>query len=284
MPKELSEELIPSSKPTVSKLPASNLSKSWVDGTLTADDMTDQDRRAMLQPNGPPDAKLGVKRLVSRTPKLVRDPKTEPPVPQMFRDRMKREGRGEELNAAIREVCKEHGLSYQAALQIVMPRMGFVNTETEIRIYREHRKRLFASAGETEFAEETALERARTEEGELAEAMASLPANAPKSRELDWIEAHPAMMRSSRNKANGYGSNTVQITADDVLNAPHGPCPSRAAAVQLQHWANNSTKFFEQIMSEAKKKSSDGTGSGGAGAEGAVEDDLSEIQDLIDFS
>ena len=265
------------------KPPASKLEKSWVDGTLTADQMAEADRVALLKPNGPMDSTLAVKRLMSRTPKLTRDPKTEPPVPQMFRDRMKREGRGEELNAAIREVCAEHGLSYQAALQIVMPRMGFVNTETEIRIYREHRKRLFASAGETEFAEETALERARTEEEELAEALASLPANAPKSRELDWIEAHPAMMRSSRNKANGYGSNTVQILADDVLNAPHGPCPSRAAAVQLQHWANNSTKFFEQIMSEAKKKSSDGTGSGGAGVEGAVEDDLSELDDLLDF-
>ena len=266
--------------------PSSNLKKSWVDGTLTADDMSEEDRRAMLQPNGPRDATLNVKRLLSRTPKLVRDPKTEPPVAQMFRDRMKREGRGEELNAAIREVCEEHGLSYRAALQVVMPRMGFVNTETEIRIYREHRKRLFASAGETEFAEETALERARTEEDELAEALATLPSNAPKARELEWIEAHPAMMRSSRNKANGYGTNTVQILADDVLNAPHGPCPSRAAAVQLQHWANNSTKFFEQIMSEAKKKSSDGSGAGGSGGtgDGAVEDDLSEIQDLIDFS
>lgn len=255
--------------------------KNWVDGTLDVKDLPLEDQRALLQPNGVPDEQLGAKPLVSRTPKLKRDPKTEPPIASMFRDRMDREGKGPALRAMVRETVESTGMSYSSALQLVMPKMGFINSETEIRLYREHRKNILASAGETDDAVMMAAERAKTEEDAFFDALATLPANAPKAREIEWIEAHPAMMRSTRNKANGYGSNVVNITADDVLNAPHGPCPSRSAAVQLQHWANNSAKFFEQIMSEAKKKSSDGAGSGST--PGEVEDDLGELEDLLDF-
>lgn len=255
--------------------------KNWVDGTLNVKDLPLEDRRALLQPNGVPDEQLGAKPLVSRTPKLKRDPKTEPPIAAMFRDRMDREGKGPALRAMLRETVESTGMSYSSALQLVMPKIGFINAETEIRLYREHRRNILASAGETDDAVMAAAERAKTEEDAFFDALATLPANAPKAREIEWIEAHPAMMRSTRNKANGYGSNVVNITADDVLNAPHGLCPSRSAAVQLQHWANNSAKFFEQIMSEAKKKSSDGAGSGST--PGEVEDDLGELEDLLDF-
>lgn len=255
--------------------------KNWVDGTLKAEDLPEDQQEALLQPNGLSDEELKPKRLFYRTPKLVRDPKTEPPIASMFKDRKEREGKGPELRAMVREVMQENGMSYQAALQVVMPKLGFMNAETEIRLYREHRKRILSSAGETDLVVEEALERMTTEEEAFFDALATLPANAPKAREIEWIEAHPAMMRSTRNKANGYGTNVVNITAEDVLRAPHGPCPSRSAAVQLQHWANNSAKFFEQIMSEAKKKSSDGAGTGST--PGEVEDDLSELDDLLDF-
>jgi hypothetical protein len=45
----------------------------------------------------------------------------------------------------------------------------------------------------------------------------------------------------------------VPVTADDVLYAPHGRAPSRAAVNQLIFWANRPAKFFEGILSEHKK-------------------------------
>jgi len=264
------------------KQATTHLEKSWVDGTLDVDELPSMERRQLLDPSGESDAAYVIERVIARTPKIKRDPKTEPPINSMFKDRMEREGRLPELRAVVREKMQETGMGYNAALQAVRGYFGFVNTETELRLYREHRKNILLSAAETEDVVQGAYERLESEERAFFAALATLPANAPKAREIEWIEAHPAMMRSTRNKANGYASNVVNITADDILRAPHGPCPSRAAAVQLQHWANNSTKFFEQIMSEAKKKSAEGSSSSGP-AVVEVEDDLSELDDLLDF-
>lgn len=245
--------------------------------------------KGLLKPNTS-EKELEPKRRPGRRVKLRRE-KLEPSVPSMFRDRMAREGRAKELQERIREVISETGLGYSAALRVVMPQMGYINDQMEIRLYREHKEQYLrdtvaaaidnAAAIEEEQAELSAEEMREAEaERAFEEALATLPPNAPKAREIEWIEAHPAMMRQSRMKATGK-TGPVLITADDVLRAPHGVCPSRSAAVQLQHWANNATKFFEQIMSEAKKKSTDGAG--GVGTDGEVEDDLGEVESLLDF-
>lgn len=232
-----------------------------------------------------PDARhLKPQGITRKQVKVVRDPKREPPVKAMFRQRMQREGRAEELRQRVRAVIEETGMGYSSALQVVMPQMGFLNNEAEIILFRRHQEECLEDAmreqieGPAELEEEE--RKAREEEKDFEAALATLPPNAEKWRELDWIQAHPAMMRESRQKARG-DKGPVVITALDILDAPHGACPSRSAAVQLQHWANNSAKFFEQIMSEAKKKSSDAAG--GDKVEGEVEDDLSEIEDLLNF-
>lgn len=258
--------------------------KTWVDGTLGVDDLPPLLKRALFQPSGLPDKSFAIRHLGlrDRRARLHHDPKTEPSPYVMFRLRMQREGRGEELSSRVRFVMREYGMTYQDALRAVAPSMGFVSVESEIRLYREHRRQLLALGGELEALEEMDEARESTAEEEFTAALLTLPSNAPKSRELEWIEAHPAMMRQSRNKALGSPEKFILVTADDILNAPHGVCPSRSAAVQLQHWANNSAKFFEQIMSEAKKNRTDGAGASGAG-EDEVEDDLSELDDLLDF-
>lgn len=212
--------------------------------------------------------------------RLKRDPVTEPSVIQMFRHRMKREGRSEELNALLREVMNE-GLQFSTAMRtVVMPKMGFVSDEAEIRIYREHQAVVHHLSIENEVAFDAEEERARTDEQEYEAALLTLPSNAPKAKELEWIEAHPAMMRQSRLLATGRAGASgkpavVLLTARDILNAPHGVCPSRSAANQLQHWVNHSQKFFEQIMSEAKKKSG-GDGTGGDGTD-VVDEGLEDL-------
>lgn len=265
------------------------LSGDWTDGTLDVGGLP-AEMRPGLSGRGVSESKLKPEGLPKRRVKLRRE-SGEPSVPSMFRDRMAREGRAKELQLRVREVISQTGMGYSAALRVVMPQMGYINDQMELRLHREHRDQVLRdtvaaaidSAAKVE-EELNALSeeevRAAAEESAFESALLSLPANAPKARELEWIEAHPAMMRQSRMKATGK-TGPVLITAADILDAPHGVCPSRAAAVQLQHWANNSTKFFEQIMSEAKKKSSDG--SGGSGGESEVEDDLSEVEDLLDF-
>lgn len=210
-------------------------------------------------------------------PKAKRDRKAgEPLVEIMFRQRMKREGRSVELENRVRPVMEERGLLYRAAMRLyVMPAMGFISDEAEVRLYRQHMMDVHHVASETIAAEDAEEERLRTADEEYEEALMTLPPNAPKAKELEWIEAHPAMMRQSRLQAGSKSSGIVLLMAKDILNAPHGLCPSRSAANQLQHWVNHSQKFFEQIMSEAKKKST-GDGAGGDGSE-TVEDNLDDL-------
>ena len=57
----------------------------------------------------------------------------------------------------------------------------------------------------------------------------------------------------SRKDRSRNTTDRVLITPDDIHNAPNGPCPSRAAAQQLQHWANRPEQFFKDVLSETKK-------------------------------
>ncbi|MGA2033923.1 MAG: hypothetical protein ABSG68_16875 [Thermoguttaceae bacterium] len=79
-----------------------------------------------------------------------------------------------------------------------------------------------------------------------------LPDRAPVSTEIDWISAHPAMSMMSRT-----GCATVVLTVSDILDAPHGPAPSKNAVQALQNWANRPNKFFEMMLSEQKKQGDD---------------------------
>lgn len=208
-----------------------------------------------------------------------RDRLTEPGYVTMFRQRMKREGRSDEFLFRVRALIKKHGMLFNAAAAVIMPEMGYNGPDAETRLYREHQRIIGHYSAENALAEDAEEERLKTADEEFEEALSTLPPNAPKAKELEWIEAHPAMMRQARMLAGSAGSgkadSVVLLTARDILNAPHGVCPSRSAAIQLQHWANHSQKFFEQMMSEAKKKSTgDGAGADGAGV---VEDDLGDL-------
>jgi len=225
-------------------------------------------------------------RLSNRPLKLKRDAKTEPPVAMMFKQRMKREGRSSELETRVRAVMQSEGLLYGSAMRKEMPAMGFISDDAEIRLYREHQMTVGHLATENFEAMDAEEERLRTADEDYEEALMTLSPNAPKAKELEWIEAHPAMMRQARLQAGsvsgvatGRTSNVVLLTAKDILKAPHGMCPSRSAANQLQHWVNHSQKFFEQIMSEAKKKST-GDGAGSDGQE-TVEDNMDDLDGAL---
>lgn len=84
----------------------------------------------------------------------------------------------------------------------------------------------------------------------FSQAVQSLPNRAAKAVEMDWVAAHPAMSRLARAVDK---TRDVRLTADDILNAPHGPAPSKWAANALQNWVNKPGKFFEVMLSEDKK-------------------------------
>jgi hypothetical protein len=108
--------------------------------------------------------------------------------------------------------------------------------------------------------------------GTLEQEIARLPIAASTQDDLNWVSAHPAMRRKSMDST----GRIVVITPEDVARPPHGPAPSQTAANMLQHWANHPAVFFQQMISEQKKKSASGQSAG------AINDDIREIKTFLD--
>ena len=49
----------------------------------------------------------------------------------------------------------------------------------------------------------------------------------------------------------------VLITPEDILHAPHGPAPSKSAAIALQHWVTFPQHFFKELFDEKIKQSAE---------------------------
>ncbi len=77
------------------------------------------------------------------------------------------------------------------------------------------------------------------------EAISGLPATAPEEEILDWIAAHPAMVRHIwMEECDG----PIILTVDDVLRPPHGRAPCRIAATRLQYFVNRPEKFYDKLL------------------------------------
>ncbi len=205
---------------------------------------------------------------------VKRNHKIEPAPMTMFTDRMKREGKYGDFSHEVRARMLETGEMIHEAKRKVAESWGY-DPGHEVKLYRQHQENLHIDCAEMEIVNAIAEEEASKQDDAFEAALSTLPSNAPKQNELDWIQAHPAMMRSARA---GKGT-VILLSADDILKAPNGPCPSRSAACQLQHWVNNVSEFYKQIMSEAKKKSSEA-----APAEidlSSEDDSLDELEDLL---
>jgi len=77
------------------------------------------------------------------------------------------------------------------------------------------------------------------------EAISGLPTTTPKEEIVDWIAAHPAM---SRHIWMEEEDGPIILTAQDVMEAPHGVAPCRAAATQLQSFVNRPDKFYDKML------------------------------------
>ena len=176
--------------------------------------------------------------------------------------RMKEEGRGPELKALTQKYkddAVESGIKFhwQTTRVIILKEMGYLGAEGEAKLWEERQQRNWMHVENAKDLEAkqarqitTQINREKRAGNEFEQAIATLPSEAPESVVIKWIETHPAMSLLSRSKDKTI---IVRITAADLLNAPHGQCPSMKAARDLQHWANNAPKFYADRQEMMRK-------------------------------
>lgn len=204
-----------------------------------------------------------------------------PTANQMFLDRMLRENRWQEWEAARAAdytavigpkppegVPLAEKINYGRLRTIeAKKRCGWLSDQHE---RATHRAYVGHTARESELKAGGRVASART----FDEALKLLPVKADPQVENDWVMAHPAIARKSRMEDQ---SQRVIINGTDLLEADHGPCPSRAAANKLQYWSNKPEKAFEALTMPMKRPD------GGDSRDGEVVEDmeLAEVQRLL---
>lgn len=173
----------------------------------------------------------------------------------LFKERLIREGRYKFYRERY-HFHHNNGMSTTKANALAREELGYKGTDGEREAYEEY-LRIEATKNikpekreEANKALEELIEGPRDTEMDFVSSLDSLPAVAPSQQELEWVRAHPAMMRMAR--ANNPKANVV-ISSKDVWQSPHGPAPSRSAVNQLIYFANRPDKFYEQLMGEQKK-------------------------------
>jgi hypothetical protein len=130
-----------------------------------------------------------------------------------------------------------------------MRRLGYEGPEKEKALYLEHQRSLKHNEMQHFVAQNTKEWNKEMRMSLTEEALRDLPPTADPLAERNWVGAHPAMGRRYETKK----EENVVITADDILNAPHGPAPSRQAVNMLRLYAQTPKTFYDQILSEQKK-------------------------------
>ncbi len=229
--------------------------------------------------NGNPECQDGVSLVcdtVSQT--LVESPdlKKEKPkrltVTKKFFMRMDREGRYKDFRARMREMKKENGKGWGQNQWVVMKEFGYAGPESEHKLHAQW------EASEAAKIEQVVQEKVDTIVEKVVatrtfeEALSTLPLKADTQIENDWILAHPAMARKARQKNN---LEPILISADDILTADHGPAPSRAAAIKLQHWANKPDELYKALTGAVKKTAD--------GKDADKDESADEVEDFSDI-
>lgn len=197
-------------------------------------------------------------------------------LPKLFEQRMDREGRIKEYRARVKAVMDD-GLMYNQARRQTMKEFGYAGPDAE-RALNDEYERAKRNAVEREILGEVREEtRVRTVE----EAIDLVTSTASPACEIEWVRAHPAMSRQARQRDK---TKPVNVTADDILYAPHGPAPSRSAVNMLMNWVDRPHDFFKQILAEHRKRVEDGGDSQGSMADpglGDIQVYLAQIKAMV---
>jgi hypothetical protein len=176
---------------------------------------------------------------------------------KLFIARMKREGRWREWTSKVRTYQENGAKHYSVAALKAMKEMGFEGIDGEEELEKKRLYGLDASERAIAHHARRRLEKDERDAKGFEGVVSALPTRAPYQDEIDWIRAHPAMMRLGRSQDK---TQAVRIGINDILNTPAGRAPSQSAVYMLEHWANNPSKFYEKTLDEHKKiKDADGT-------------------------
>lgn len=135
-------------------------------------------------------------------------------------------------------------------LRRVRDEFGFRGDREEKKLYAE-RVAITKEATEAVFPKrETRYQTEKKSSADFSEALRNLPPSAPSNEEMAWIGRHPLLTERHRMR-----DKTVDLVVDAeaILNSVAGPAPSQFAANMLQHWVNNPSEYFKQVISEKKK-------------------------------
>jgi hypothetical protein len=174
----------------------------------------------------------------------------QPTVRALFAERMKRDGRTKEWYATVKQVMRETGKRYGPASWEAMRRMGYEGPKRERQLHEEFLQEGHKTSLQRQMDQGREEMEADRQDEEFEQALRLLPDTAPITVEMEWIQAHPAMARKARQTDK---LKRVLVTASDILAAPHGLAPSKAAVFALQQWANCPETFYRELLSQQMK-------------------------------
>jgi len=170
---------------------------------------------------------------------------------ELFVDRLRREGRYAAYEKRFKEVYKKGDTRWVIQLR-VFKEFGYMDGATEFILADEWVEgESLKSSKKTErlIDADAARDRRSVKAAKSYRALlAALPDSAPSGVVLDWILAHPAMIRYLRRPLDEKMA-VVQIKAEDIEGAP-----SKSAVNQLWYWANHPAKFFETMLTVRSKR------------------------------
>jgi hypothetical protein len=188
---------------------------------------------------------------------------------QLFRQRMTRDGRLDELDSLIAKY-RDEGRSRRGATYAAMNEMGYAGPDNEKKLY----KRAIARAMNDRRREVQikCVNRYRTKmrNKELDEVMDTLPPNASPEKEMDWVVAHRKLFHAAM-QLSDESAEAVRLTAADIKDAP-----SQAAVTLLTIALLDPQEWAKKKRDAHKAKTEAGVG--GEQDKGVIPDDISALK------
>lgn len=180
--------------------------------------------------------------------------------PAIFRMRLYSTHLMQEYQARRKELLTARpDLTKEKVRRLVMAEFGYVDKEGELAHQDVFRSQVWVEEQKARVRKKDRQRRKRKSMDKYCRALDKLPAKSSPDAILDWIAAHPAMMRHARQ---GEGDGPIVVTLEDAIYAPHGPAPCRVAVNQLQAYVNRPEKFFDKVLDRQMKAGGSSEGSG----------------------
>lgn len=188
---------------------------------------------------------------------------------QLFRQRMVRDKRDEELDSLIAKY-RDEGKSKRQAVYAAMNDLGYAGPANERKLY----KRAIAVAMQDKRRETQSKcvkrYKLRMKNKDLDEVMDTLPPNASPEKEMDWVVGHRKLFHAAM-QLSDESAEPVRLAAADLKDAP-----SQAAVTLLTIALLDPQEWAKKKRDAHKAKTEAGVG--GENDKGVIPDDLSALK------